>query len=151
MSLSSAIDELDATLGVLKQLEVSPGYSLLSFREEYDDSNNPTKFRNIDIKGEKREIDFISRVRTRLTSGAVTYLEKRYELDGVFRDLEIFDPTNWPTTTNDKEAVISYGNELIRVMSHFNKLFACKRIPLKEIFSHSMATNRHRSLLCSYI
>ena len=155
LSLSSAIDELDATLGVLKQLEVSPGYSLLSFREEYDDINNPTKFRNIDIKGGKRDIDFISRVIARLTSGAVTYLERRFELDGVFRDLEIFDPSNWPTTTNDKEAVISYGNdELIRVMSHFNKLlpsdiedkaqnewvklklFACKRIPLKERYFH---------------
>ena len=90
-----------------------------------------------------------------MTSGAVTYLEKRFELDGVFRDLEIFDPSNWPTMTNDKEAVISYGNdELIRVMSHFNKLlpsdiedkaqnewvklklFACKRIRLKERYFH---------------
>ena len=90
LPLSSAIDELDATLGVLKQLEVSRGYSLLSYREEYDDTNNPTKFCNIDRKGGKRNFDFISRVIARLTSGAITYLENCFELDGVFRDLEIF-------------------------------------------------------------
>ena len=102
-----------------------------------------------------RDIDFISRVIARLTSGAVTHLEKRFELDCVFRDLKIFDPSNWPTTTNYKEAVISYGNdELIQVMSHFNKLlpsdiedkaqnewvklklFIWKRTPLKERYSH---------------
>ena len=58
LSLSSAIDELDATLGVLKQLE---GYTwVFTSREEYDDNNNPTKFRIIDIKGGKRNFDFIS-------------------------------------------------------------------------------------------
>ena len=110
-SLSGVVDKLDATLGFIEQLKSSSGHTLVSFVEEFDDIDQPTKFQELDVTGRIQGIDSAKHSIEALTSGAVTYLEERFTFDSVVQDFEIFDLSNWPTTSVDHEAVVSYGNE----------------------------------------
>ena len=150
LSLSSALDELDAALGIIEQLRNSPGHVLGTFMNDFDDTDQPTKFRDLDVKGKDKGIRCAKRSIEALANGTLTYLEKRFTFDSVIQDFEIFDPTNRPTTSDDRDAVLSYGTEeLSRILHHFTnlftdahqeakdqwlrlKLFVCKRVPLHE-------------------
>lgn len=152
LCLSSAVDELDAALGFIDQLRSSPGHTLAHFIDDFDDIDQPIKFRDVNVHGQKRGIDLAKRSMEALASGgAISYLEKRFAFDSVIQDLDIFDPSNWPTMAIDRGAVVSYGNEeLSRILKHFMplfsdtlqeeakeqwlrlKLFICKKVPLSE-------------------
>ena len=138
LSLSGAVDELDATLGIVHQLKSSPGHTLAAFVEDFDDVDQHTKFRDLNVTGGNRGIDLAKRSIEALANGTLTYLEKRFTFDSVVQDFEIFDPSNWPTTSANRDAVVSYGNEeLSRILKHLDqwlrlKLFVCKRVPLHE-------------------
>ena len=111
LSLSAALDESDATLGYLQQVKISFGLICAQFLREMDDPDPPTAFRGLAITDSKEGIDLANVDIKALTSGAVSYLEKRYSISGVMKDFDIFDPTNWPTTDSDHEKVIHYSKE----------------------------------------
>lgn len=155
VTLSSMSDELDATLGFI-QLQGSPGHTLASFINEFDDINGPTKFRNIGVSGGKKSIESSKRKVCALASGTVTYLEKRFTLYSILQDFEIFDPSQWPIG-KDRNKIASYGNEeLLRILNYFShlfsdtfqaeaneqwlrlKFFVCKRISYNERQFHEL-------------
>ena len=162
LSLSRPFDELDATLGNLEQLKSSTGYIGSKFLEDFDDLSTPTNFRGFEVVGGKKELDLFNHDKEALLTEAIYYLEKRFMVNGVLKDFEIFDTSNWPSG-NDRTKVIAYGKEEIsRILTHFNpmfrdvaeeieeewlrlKLFVTKRIPLKkECFTH-YGVEYHRS------
>ena len=124
LSLNGALDELDAVLGYLEQLKSSPGHILSGFIKDFDDVNLPTKFRDLRIHGNRNGIDSAIVNVNRLLCGTITYLEKRFTMDGIVSDLDIFDPVNWPTQDTGRSSVVAYGNkELSRILDHFVLLF----------------------------
>ena len=125
---------------------------------DFDDDENPTKFRGIDVRGGKKGIDAANNYIATLTAGALKYMEKRFQVSSdIIKDLEIFDPTTWPTTASNRTELSSFGNEeLDRILQHFNplitndlqetvkeqwlrlKFYVCKRIPLSERHGYSL-------------
>ena len=109
-----------------------------------DDADPPTAFRGLGITGSKKGIDLANSDINTLTSGAVSYLEKRYSISGVMKDFDIFDPTNWPTTNSNheklwyKRALPQLDQPLFPSEFRTNveeqwlrlKLFVCKKVPL---------------------
>ena len=102
-------------------------------------------------------MDLADRDARALVDGAVTYIQKRFVVNDVLKHCDIFDPTNWPTTGDDRERVIQYGREeMLHILDHFEplfdgdfrqkveeqwlrlKLFVCKRIPLSERHFHTL-------------
>ena len=57
VTLSSMSDELDATLGYICQLQNSPGHNLTCFIQEFDNIENPTKFRDLSVSGGKKAVE----------------------------------------------------------------------------------------------
>ena len=156
VTLSSMSDELDATLGYICQLQNSPGHNLTCFIQEFNNIENPTKFRDLSMSGGKKAVESAKRRIEALASGTATYLEKRFTLDSILQDFKIFDPSLWPIE-KDRNEIISYGNEeLFRILNYFShlfsdsvqeeikeqwlrlKLFVCKRIPFNERHFHEL-------------
>ena len=105
------------------QLQNSPGHNLTCFIQEFDNIENPTKFRDLSVSGGKKAVESAKRRIEALASGTATHLEKRFTLDSILQDLEIFDPSLWPTE-KDRNEIISYGNEeLFRILNYFSHLF----------------------------
>lgn len=127
LSLTTALDELDATLGYLQQLSTSPGHVYSKLLTEFDDPKQPTKFRGIDVVGDRREMDLCNRDANVLTTKAVAYLEGRFRVVGVIKDFEIFNPCNWPLGA-DRNKMAAYGNEeLSRIVIHFQLLISLRK------------------------
>ena len=104
----------------MDKLKSSPCHNLTSFIKDVDDVNKPKTFQGLNVSGNKYEIDSPNRSMQALVSGTITYLENHFALDSVISDLEIFDPTNWPTSATDHSSVVAYGNtELSRILDHF--------------------------------
>lgn len=61
LTLCSAMDELDATLGMLEQLSSSSGYAMSRFLKEFDSAENPSKFRGLEVTGGKKNYLLLSR------------------------------------------------------------------------------------------
>ena len=61
VTLSSMSDELDATLGYICQLQNSPGHNLTCFIQEFDNIENPTKFRDLSVSGGKKAVESAKR------------------------------------------------------------------------------------------
>jgi hypothetical protein len=156
LSLSRALDELDATLGLLEQLSTSPGHVYSKFLQEVDNPMDPTKFRGFDIVGGKKGLDLFKHDSEALAKQAVFYLENRFRVEGVIKDFKIFDPSNWPIG-GDCSTITLYGEEeLSRILYHFRslftdeiskqieeqwlrlKLFVCERILLHERNFHTL-------------
>ena len=97
LSLSRALDELDVTLGHLEQLSMSPGHIYSKFLQEFDNPTHPTKFHGFDIVDGKKGLDLSKCDSETLAKQAIFYLENRFMVEGVLKDFEIFDPSNWPT------------------------------------------------------
>lgn len=150
LSLSAVLDELDATLGYLEQLESSPGLIYLKFVKDFDSTQQPTTFRGLSVTGGKEGLDMANRDIKALLGKAIVYIQKRFCVTGILKDVDIFDPSNWPTG-NDRDTVVAYGTEeMTRILNHFEllfeddlrrkvedqwlrlKLFVTKRIPLSE-------------------
>ena len=112
LTLSSALDELDASLGSLEQL-CTYGHTLTKFVAEFDDSSNPSSFRGIDITGGKRELDATRKSLRTLAIKSKEYLERRFKVDGIFQDFDIIDPTNWPASGSERGKKAEYGLEEI--------------------------------------
>ena len=155
LSLSSVLDELDATLGYLEQLKPSPGIIYARFLSQFDSIHQPTSFCGLNVTGGKRGFNLASSDIETLTVGAITYIQKQFAVTDILKHFYIFDPTNWPTMGNDCELITAYGREeMAQILSHFEllfdssfcqkvmdqwlrlKLFVCKRVPLVERQAH---------------
>ena len=80
LSLSSVLDELDATLGYLEQLKSSPGITYSQCLKDFDNIEQPTTFRGLHVTCGKEGIDLASHDAKALTDGAVTYIQKRFTI-----------------------------------------------------------------------
>ena len=122
LTLSSALDELDASLGSLEQL-CTNGHTFTKFVAEFDDSSNPSSFCGIDITGGKRELDATRKSLRTLAIKSKEYLERRFKVDGIFQDFDIIDPTNWPASGSER-GIIEYGlEEITHILQHYQLLF----------------------------
>ena len=86
LSLCSALDELDAALGIIVQLRSSPGHVLGTFMNDFNVTDKPTKFLELDVKGNNKGIRCAERSIEALANGTLTYLEKRFTFDRVMHD-----------------------------------------------------------------
>ena len=66
LTLCSAFDELDATLGMLEQLSSSPGYTLSKCLKEFDNAEIPSKFRGLEVTVGKKELSNATKNTSRL-------------------------------------------------------------------------------------
>ena len=106
----------NSTLGYLKHHQV------IYIVHEFDDSTNPTKFRGFDIIGGKKGLDLTKRDMEALLKGAVYYLEKRFMVEGIIKDLEILILI--PVISLLEAYLYNYCNEeLSRILNHFQPLF----------------------------
>lgn len=86
-----------------------------------------------------------------MATEACAYLEQRFNVSGIIKDLDVLDATNWPTTAKDRNIVVEYGQaEMSRILDHFVsfypesirrqaenqwlqvKLHVCKKVPLSD-------------------
>lgn len=147
---------MDATLGYPEQLSTSPGHVYSKFLQDFDNPTHQTKFHGFDIVGGKKGLDLSKRESESACKKAVLYLETRFMVEGVIKDFEIFDPSNWPTGS-DRNKIALYGKEeLSQILDHYQplftveiseqieeqwlrlKMFVCKRIPLDERKFHTL-------------
>lgn len=152
------MDELDATTACLQNYNTSPAHLFTRFTADFDNLEKPTKFRDQEVKGGKKDIDFAKRSIQQLVSSTIVYIERRFESQGILKDCDIFDPSNFPATASDMAAVTTYGNEeLDRILKHFEllipnagevtdqwlrlKVYVCKRVPLRDRHYYSLWPN----------
>ena len=99
----------------------------------------------------KKELSYAIKNTSHLATEACAYLEQRFNVSGIIKDLDVLDATNWPTTANDRNKVVGYGQaEMSRILDHFVsfypesirrqaenqwlqiKFHVCKKVPLSD-------------------
>ena len=150
LTLSSALDELDASLGSLAQL-CTYGHTLTKFVAEFDDSSNPSSFRGIDITGGRGNL------MQQESHYALSLLNQKNILKGTLKLMEFFKTLISLTlpigqaSGSERGIIAEYGlEEITHILQHYQLLFlqelhwqilhqwlqlklhVCKKLPLTE-------------------